>query len=307
MGLGTELMRYFAWDNLEIDPDGKTSGRTFREFHTLHAEFPYPAVNHAAAQRLCDSGQLHDLGVQFGLTPLYGSRYASLETTAQLVARLEYGTFDFIVDGLSAVVTHFERSVVQLVGENTHGDPVSGSAFVMIDPHVLVTAAHCVHSISRLRVVAPPSGEIEVTRTDVQNSGDTAVIEIARPIDAKPMMPVDVIQPLCSVVTMGYPDLAGHHPALICSSGEIAGQATNYLEGGEYLVTTCAMTGGSSGGPVVNSEGRVVGVVSKFSQRDDHLDPGRFGLVSPIEPALHPLLTAASKYEHGRQLIDSLL
>lgn len=95
------------------------------------------------------------------------------------------------------------------------------------------------------------------------------------------------------VVTMGFPRLEGLLPTLVSSVDEVAARAEPYLDGRAFWITTCAMTGGSSGGPVVGGDGRVVGVVSALPGTGAGVNPGRFGLAVSLAEADRDFLEQA--------------
>jgi hypothetical protein len=278
LGVGSDLMRFFAKDSVGDEAPLIDFHNAFKETH------PYPAVNLRAAERLCEAGRLFHGELALG-PRAFSARYRCTKTTSELQEDLDYGTFDFIVDGLAAVRNAFSRSVLHLTIEGAAGLS-NGSAFA-INSQALLTARHCVDGVESSEAITVwcDGQDVRAFKRVLPTSGaDVAAIILPSPIDV-PHFRIREPALLEPVLTLGFPVLQGLEPALMASAGEIAGITTAYLDGQEYWITTCAMTGGSSGGPVVGADGAVVGVVSALPASEAGVDPGRFGLMaSCVEP-----------------------
>jgi serine protease Do len=102
-----------------------------------------------------------------------------------------------------------------------------------------------------------------------------------------------VAQLLDEVLTMGYPHILGFPPVLIAATahiaaslkstvGQVVAQEQSYLDGQQYLLISARVKGGNSGGPVIDREGKVVGVVAQLSaEAEDRLDILGYGVVTP--------------------------
>lgn len=281
MGLGSDLMQFFAYDGAarQVDPP-----LTMKDFHEMHEQVhPYPSMNLRACLRLCDAGRLYQTGLGIGM-PVVGNTYAHLQSVADLEAEVRYGTYDFIVEGMPAVRDRLGPSVA-MIEVQVDGEPRQGTAFALA-PRLMMTARHCVERAGSITVHTSSGAAVTVEQVVKPEDArfDLATLVLAAPIAAQSFQG-RVAVPLEPVVTMGYPRLQGMHPALVSSVGEVSGTAESYLDGRAYWITTCAMTGGSSGGPVVGGDGRVVGVVSAFPASDSGIDRGRFGIMTPIADA----------------------
>lgn len=274
-------MRYFARDGSHV-----SNGDTLEAFGQVHsAQHPYAALNLRACDRLCSAGRLFNRDGGPGLAAMK-NRYWCSRTLAELQPNLDYGTFEFIVDGFLAIRNAFASSVRLLEITTSSGKKAHGTSFQLTDT-ILLTARHCVADAADVRITAPelPLGYAVPYVLVPAGDYDVVGLLIARSLAARAfrVREVELLEP---VLTLGYPLLQGFHPTLLSSSGEICGKARAYLDGNDYWITTCSMTGGSSGGPIVGADGAVVGVVSGLPASDAGIDPGRFGLLAPCKDAL---------------------
>lgn len=70
--------------------------------------------------------------------------------------------------------------------------------------------------------------------------------------------------------------------------GEIAAVEKSYLNGLDMILITAKITGGNSGGPVINQNGSIIGVatntsVTDISVTDDKRGEIGYGIVTPIK------------------------
>jgi len=218
----------------------------------------------------------------------------------------KYGTYDFKVLGFPYIHDTFDDAVrpVLLDEHNLARDPDIGSGFVInanrnFDSNFyFITARHCLPFGSRINVPAflPPKKPCVPENIWMpQNENiDIAIIKF----DMREGIPGRehnfwISQPnmLDEVLTMGYPPIPGFIDAiqvaevarisgvLKSTHGRIVGEGKYYPGGLEdHFLVSARVKGGNSGGPVINKEGQVVGMIIELPQEAEELDKLGYGL-----------------------------
>lgn len=161
------------------------------------------------------------------------------------------------------VVKKAAASVVYIDLFDKAGDRIGGGSGFFIAPHRVLTNAHVVDELYSMQVVLRAPQE----RVDRQpkilkfdNDVDLALLEVGR-IDAPPL-PIDTVVPVEAgqpVVVYGN-DYEGAH---LASEGIVRACLD------EEIVLSAAIHPGHSGCPVLNMEGRVMGIVARSYTRSD--------------------------------------
>jgi S1-C subfamily serine protease len=120
-----------------------------------------------------------------------------------------------------------------------------------------------------------------------------------------------------SAMVMGYPPVPGFDSVLIAeqgevstelksAAGEITGSETSYLNGQKYFLLNARVKGGSSGAPVFDERGFVIGMISDMAispKQSTQLDGFGYSLALPgqlIQEAFGSLLTKGSQLREVR-------
>jgi S1-C subfamily serine protease len=155
-------------------------------------------------------------------------------------------------------------SVVQLVTESADGKRVQGTGF-LIEGGKVATNAHVVSGknvVIDLGIVRIPA---VVDKTDTLN--DLAILSPAMPLDAKPLPISDRLpEPGSTVYAIGNPQ--GLEKTL--SSGIVS--AVRILNGRQLVQITSPLSSGSSGGPVMDRDGTVIGVAVAIIENGQNLN-----------------------------------
>jgi S1-C subfamily serine protease len=231
------------------------------------------------------------LVTHFGATPVNPA--ISQETIEAAVARTldQHGLPAPAAKAYAAV----QRSVVRVraIGDGLEQDEYMqralGTGVVIVDNGTVLTSLHVVAGASRIKVLFAEGLESDATIMTAQPENDLAVLKVQTLPDdlvaatlgsAKDLSPGEV------VTAIGFP--FGIGPSV--TAGVVSGLQREYRSpSGERLLTNliqfdAAVNPGSSGGPLVNMAGEVVGIVAAM------LDPGGggfagIGFAVPIETA----------------------
>ena len=179
-------------------------------------------------------------------------------------------------DDVSRIVRDRSRSVVLLhsiVGapQDESGDPLAwlirpprevlGSGIVIDDDGLILTNAHVVQRAGEIHVRRPDGEDVNTTLVGTDPDSDLALVRVADPtgLVPAPFGDSDRIEVGNSVVAIGSP-LGLHHTV---TTGVLSAKARGLDESGlEFLQTDAAVNPGSSGGPLLDLSGKVIGVIT---------------------------------------------
>ncbi|MFP5233952.1 MAG: trypsin-like peptidase domain-containing protein [Acidobacteriota bacterium] len=156
-------------------------------------------------------------------------------------------------------------SVFLVYLNDSSGSPAAlGSAF-LVGPHLLVTNAHVVNSGTPVLAVGPARIPLTVLRIDQKN--DLAIMSVASDLVSKPLaLAVGIPSPGDREFAIGNPE--GLENTI--SQGIISGIRTT--DDRELLQITSPISHGSSGGPVLNVGGEVIGVAVGMMEDGQNLN-----------------------------------
>jgi S1-C subfamily serine protease len=208
----------------------------------------------------------------------------------------------------SAAARAYEKirpSVVRVRGLGHHNsdkdqdtETAVGSGVVIVDKGIILTNVHVVAGARRVKVVFADGLESDATVVALQPEDDLAVLQAATvPDDLVPatLRSTSDLAPGDEVIAVGFP--FGIGPSV--SDGVVSGLRREFRSPeGERLLTNliqfdAAANPGSSGGPLVTTDGAVVGIVTAILNPNDQRVFVGIGFAVPIENAaaavgIHP-------------------
>ncbi|HET7230673.1 MAG TPA: trypsin-like peptidase domain-containing protein [Longimicrobium sp.] len=166
----------------------------------------------------------------------------------------------------------------------------SGSGFILSPDGYVVTNNHVVADVSRVKVVLSDKREYDAHVVGRDPNTDIAVIKIeGRNLPIARLGDSDQLETGDWVLALGYPLQLGQTTTagIVSAKGRSIGimdgrsGATNPLE--HYIQTDAAINPGNSGGPLVDLQGRVVGVNSAIASPTGYYSG--YGFAVPINVA----------------------
>lgn len=164
----------------------------------------------------------------------------------------------------------------------------SGSGVVIVNRGTILTSLHVVAGAGRIRVVFADGLESDAKIVSQQPENDLAVLQadtVPDDLAAATMRPKADLRYGDAVVAVGFPFGIGPSVSAGVVSGLKRSFRTNHGDHlGNLIQFDAAVNPGSSGGPLLNAAGEVVGIVTAM------LDPGGggfagIGFAVPIETA----------------------
>ena len=165
-------------------------------------------------------------------------------------------------------------SVVSLEVENVAGKHFVGSGFLALEKGLAVTAWHVVHDARQVEAVFADGQRVAVAGVvDKDEAKDLAIIKL--PTGNRPLLKLDQATPRIGsrVYVFGSPR------GFDFSIGDGLVSQIRAVEGIRYYQLSCPVSPGDSGGPVVNSRGKVIGVMAWRKADAENLG---FAVPSPV-------------------------
>lgn len=177
-------------------------------------------------------------------------------------------------DAVARVARDRARSVVLLhaVMQNPHDSPqpnwlkqpvreALGSGIVIDNQGLILTNAHVIESAGQIHVRRPDGEDVETTVVGTDPETDLALVRVSDPsgLTAAPLGDSDRLDVGSFVIAIGSP-LGLHHTVTV---GVLSAKARGLDDSGlDFLQTDAAVNPGSSGGPLFDLSGRVIGVMT---------------------------------------------
>ena len=184
------------------------------------------------------------------ITPTQAAAQATEAVAAPVIQR----TSDAVVD----TVAKTAPAVVKVLNTIGQGQQASGSGVFISEDGYLITNNHVVEGQSRLQVIYADGSyhEAELIGTDV--FADLAVLRVR---DAVPAVAAlgdsDALQPGETVIAIGSP-LGDFQNSVTVGVVSALNRTVDRMEG--LIQTDAAINHGNSGGPLINTNGEIVGI-----------------------------------------------
>jgi S1-C subfamily serine protease len=179
--------------------------------------------------------------------------------------------------GLKMVVERWQSCVVKILPSDETAVGI-GTGFLISCDRV-ATARHVVDGLGDFRVVTQDGSQLTCGNVRVASSADidVAVIELAQPVvGMRKMILSPDVGVLDEVVVMGFPPVPKTAQAhMLANRGEVSAIVDRYDRSTADILISCLLSGGYSGGPVMNKRGHAMAVMTEnlYRQVDsDHSD-----------------------------------
>jgi serine protease Do len=199
--------------------------------------------------------------------------------------------FSFIAYGFLYIHEYYKPLVLPLLFRDSEGNESLGTCFRY--QNAIVSAKHCFEGAKKIAIQGIPSELLKKSNFIIHEKEqmDLIYVEISELDFLTPFSGKAEI--LDEVMTLGYPKIAGYHNFLSAEKatvssrftatiGQVAASAEDIWIRENLFLITARIQGGNSGGPVINNEGRIVGVSVNMSKGEGDYDDLGYGTVIPI-------------------------
>jgi S1-C subfamily serine protease len=232
------------------------------------------------------------------VTPVQATPAAlqSGSTVSQIAEASLPGVVDIVVDGVSS------NSDLQPFGQQGTSQ-AEGSGFVLDADGHIVTNAHVVEGASTITVRFSNGDQADATLVGTDPSSDIAVLKVdpgateLHPLELGSSKDLVIGQ---GVVAIGSPfGLQGSVTTGIVSALDRSIQAPNGYTIGGAIQTDAAINHGNSGGPLLDSSGKVVGVNAQIASDSGGSDGVGFAIPADTVSSVAQQLIAGQSVEHA--------
>ena len=298
MGLAADIVKFFFIDFDRRDQDV----RTIEDFGKSQPGWE-ESLNLEEVFRICAQLEQHGYLIEARIPhehPILGRAFVAPRFDQR---KATYGEYDYIGYGFSRVRADLGEAVRPVVVTRSDGSEDVGSSFLLGNQNTLVTARHVIEAMPCIRIPDSSGSPIRARSIVIPKDPnlDVAVILAEQPLTGLPFFRCSQHTPLDEVLCLGFPPIPGFHSMLIAdvatvnaevksSVGRVVGSGSAYLDQQQYILINARVKGGNSGGPIVNRQGYVVGILVQASMDAidiANLDSLGYGIATPKEQWLH--------------------
>ena len=170
----------------------------------------------------------------------------------------------------SEVVARVKRAVVLITTYDSQGRPDKQGSGFFLTPVRVVTNLHVINSASAIRISTFTNRRVfvdSVLATD--KTSDLALLQLNAPCPDVATLELEDAEPFEGEPVIVVSNPLGSHWHV--TAGEV-GANWNFSDMGERMRITAGLLPGSSGGPVLNLQGRVIGIAAMHTGSADDLN-----------------------------------
>ncbi|WP_155905067.1 serine protease [Methylopila sp. M107] len=182
---------------------------------------------------------------------------------------------------LLSTISYAQDAVYRILVDSPNGEG-TGTGFICRDPRAQRNVSYLVTAKHNVDPAAVIIKEISAVSWTLENASDltwchhpdidisiSPILDFPISATRLPLFPICPV--LTEVITLGFPTIPNcKHSHLLAHKGEVNGNVTSYLQSGNFLLISNAVSPGSSGSPVLNKLGSVVAIVTNsFERKDD--------------------------------------
>lgn len=278
--LPIEIVLFFS----ERPKDGTWKPRAVFEFCSYYKEkyktdaLPQPRIVATICEKFVDAGKL-TIHSRAGIDSTDNRYFAFLrdESFRQDPFALEFLNFHlgFIAYGFSYIYEYYKPFVLPVLFVDSDENEFLGTCFRY--QNSIVSAKHCFEGAKRIAIQGIDSKELSKANFIIHEKDLMDLIYVEIPsLELLPPFSGNA-EILDEIITLGYPKIAGYHNFLSAEKatvssrftatvGQVAAKAEDIWIRENLLLITARIQGGNSGGPVINNEGRIIGVSVSMSK-----------------------------------------
>lgn len=274
-GISSELEQLSLWDYLSTIPRKHLhDSKYLQHYHNTALKI---------ANKLVVEGLLSPVGTSSGIYQKYiGNGYNG--------SKAENGYYDFLIYGFAEIGAYFKDAVrvLEVVDPDTKDVNVgTGFAVRFNKKQYLVTARHCLPKNNEIRLkiflgFGDGYSYPEKIYVHINDNVDIAVLEFSDMMMVSDrFFSLEEPNLLDDILVSGYPPIPGtRESVLVSSKGEITAFGKSYFHDYEQLYVNANVKAGSSGSPIINATGSVVGIIfesARDTKNKELQDELRFG------------------------------
>ena len=253
-------------------------------------ELIQPDVVHLICENLVKKRYLHCLRIGMGAMGLDANYLFLSKNEDFFKSKPEALVFSLncMAYGFPYIYASFKSDVLPVIVKDKNGDIEMGTCFRYSTG--ILTAKHCLEA-AEVSIEGYTTAQLQKYDTFISKDPniDLAYIELQ---ENTRFVPGDA-NVLDEVLVIGYPKIpmfsafcAAERAAIssIPTRGAIASLADQYISPGigRLMLVTARIRGGNSGGPIINSNGQVVGIAFSEPMSEGNYDEMGYGVAYPI-------------------------
>lgn len=167
----------------------------------------------------------------------------------------------------------FAPGIVHITGVNKTGDVCAGTGIVF-HPHHILTCEHVLNDAEIDERQKFQNINCTISEKFAHPKVDVAVIRTDQAL--RPVHGISFVSPRIAqtVFTLGYPKISfAREAALVMQRGEVTNESVVTLDGQTVFLFSAISRPGNSGGPIISSDGHVVGITIRGLRTKDQDDP----------------------------------